>query len=120
MPKAKNLKYCRKKADMTQKELAEALGVTLQTIQSWESKKTAMPVPSTKRVANYFGLSFADFCDKDLEQVDLGAANNGIKLSSQEIRNLLRFRELPDETKDIIRYIIKVTHSPHKKKGEQS
>lgn len=117
MPKAKNLKYCRKKAGLTQQQLADELGVTLTTIRSWESKKTAMPVPSTKRVAKYFGLNYADFCDSDLERSDLGLTDDGVKLTAQELKGILMYRELPDDVKSLVRSLINVTHDYCKTKG---
>lgn len=99
MPKAKNLKYCRIKAGMTQEKLADALGVTIQTIRSWENKRTAIPVPNTHRLAEFFGVSYADFCDYDLEQRDAG----GIEITVQEKLAIMKYRALPAGAKQMIK-----------------
>ena len=112
MPKAKNLKYCRLKAGMTQESLADALGVTVVTIRNWEHKRTAIPVRATHRISEFFGVGFAEFCDLDLEQVD----SRDIHLSDSEIEYLIMFRQLPDEIKQLVRYTITSTYE--RVKGE--
>ena len=102
MPKAKNLKYCRTKANLTQQAFADKIGVSKATINSWENKKRAIPAPNAKRIAEYFGVNYHDFCDVDLEQGD-----TNLILTSQETEGILMFRALGQVEKDIIRHAIK-------------
>ena len=104
MPIAKNIKFCRKKSNLTQQQLADSLGVSKATIASWESKKTAVPVPSAKRVAEFFCVEFNELCDLDLERLE----NEGhdIKLSDREKQGILMFRALPEDIKALIRQTI--------------
>ena len=102
MPKAKNLKYCRKKANLTQQAFADAIGATKPTVSSCESRKTAIPAPAAKRIADFFGVDYSDFCDIDLEHKD-----KNLVLSSQEMQELLMFRALGKVEKDIIRHAIR-------------
>lgn len=119
MPKAKNLLYLRKKACLTQEKLADELGVTIATIRSWEHKKTAIPVPATHRIASYFGVSFSEFCDTDLELLDSDLSGEELQLTAREAQNIRLFRKLPDEVKDMIRYILIATYD-HSQKGEEN
>ena len=113
MPIAKNIKYCRKKANLTQQQFADAIGTTKATVISWEKKKTAVPVPSAKRVADFFGVSFIEFCDVDIEKLDTELSSGSLKITESEAQNLLMFRALPDEIKGMIRYTIIFAYEHH-------
>lgn len=106
MPKAKNLKYCRKKAGMTQQKLADALGVAKITVMSWENKKTAIPSTTTKEIAGFFGYEYDDFCDIDLETMERNLASEKNNITQSEIDRILMFRKLPPHIKQMIRYVI--------------
>ena len=109
MPKGKNLRYCRQKAGLSQKAFADAIGVSKVSVGSWENLKTAMPVPMTKRIATYFGVTYSDFCNEDLERLDL-EYGEPLKLTAIDRQNIMKFRELPDEVKDTIRRVILLSH----------
>lgn len=51
------LKYWRKSEDLTQKEIAEKLGVARSTYAGWETGKDFMPLPRLKQFANIFHIS---------------------------------------------------------------
>lgn len=101
MPKSKNLKYCRKKAGLTQQAFADEIGVSKATVIAWESKKTAIPAPAARRVAERFDIEYADFCDIDLE-----AHEKGFVPTAGEIESIMKFREISEETKVAIRAAI--------------
>ena len=109
MPKAKNLKYCRIREGLTQKALANELGVSKVSVSSWETLKTAIPVPTTKRLAKHFGVTYSDFCNEDLEKLD-AEFGTPLHLSAIERQNIMLFRELPDDMKDMIRQMIRQLH----------
>ena len=94
MPKAKNLKYLRKKEGLTQQQLADVMGTTKKTVIAWEGKKTAIPAPITKRIAEHFGVDYADFCDTDLEWRE-----HGFSPSEEEVQAFMRYKDLSPETK---------------------
>jgi len=110
MPKAKNLKYLRTKAHLSQQDFADEIGVSKQTVLSWESRKRAIPVPSSKRIAQYFGIGYEEYCDIDMEIVDNEDAKGRVYLTETEKQSILMFRQLPDEIKKLIRYAIAVEH----------
>ena len=52
----KRLKEWRKEKGLTQKDLAETLGVAQQTIASWEIGRTEIPNWALKKLKDKFGL----------------------------------------------------------------
>lgn len=98
MPKAKNLRTLRKAANLTQEQFADRIGVSRKTVHEWETRKRAIPMPSTKRIAEFFGIDYHDFCDRDASQI--------IEVTDDEIRQLNRFRQLSETSKAIIRAAI--------------
>ena len=113
MPKAKNLKYLRTKANLTQQDFADEIGVSKATIISWESRKRAIPVPSSRRIASYFGLGYEEYCYVDMELFEQSVDDEKIRLTASEKKSLLMFRKLPENVKKLIRYAIVVEHENH-------
>lgn len=105
MPKAKNLKHLRTKAGLTQEGLSKATGFSKSTINAWETKKRSIPKSRTQDLARFFGVSYTDFCDVDLEH-----SENMFVLTASERQNILMFRELPENIKDVIRRAVKAEY----------
>lgn len=95
MPKAINLKYLRKKAGLTQKKFADEIGVSTATVNSWEAKKSAIPVPAAKRIAKYFGVTYGDFCDFNLEMIDRNLVDS--PPTREEVEMIIALRDTPKE-----------------------
>lgn len=112
MPKAKNLKYFRKKAGLTQQAFADEIGVSKATVISWEAKKTAIPAPITKRIAEYFGVEYTDFCDTDLEWRE-----HGFSPTEEEVRTFMRYKDLSAETKAAVLGAINAAYEGKAKGG---
>lgn len=106
MPKAKNARYLREKAGMTQQQFADAIGVSAATIHNWEAKKRAIPVPNAHRISEYFGVDYVDFCDVDLELLAAKEAVEHFTITESEMYALTMFREIPEEIKTMIRHVI--------------
>ena len=104
MPKAKNLTYLRKKAGLTQQALSDATGFAKSTINAWETKKRSIPKSRSQEICAYFGVSYHDFCDEDLELLE--AETDDLVLTPVEKHNVKVFRRLPEELKNAIRCII--------------
>lgn len=102
MSKAKNLRYCRRKAKLTQQAFADAIGVAKSTVTAWENSKHAMPAPKTRLVANFFNVDYEAFCDEDLETLD----KEKIIFTEPEIRLVLVLRRLPDRVKFLIHEVV--------------
>lgn len=63
------LQELRKKRRISQEELAEAVGVTRQTITSIECEKYTASLVLAYKIARYFGLSIEDVFDfSDVEE----------------------------------------------------
>ena len=60
--------YYRKRAKLSQEELADAVGTTRQTITSIEVGKYTASLPLAYKIARYFGLTIEEVFDfSDLE-----------------------------------------------------
>lgn len=60
-----NLVQLRKLNDMTQEELAEAVGVTRQAIAKWEAGDSVPDLERSKAIADAFGVSLDDLANYD-------------------------------------------------------
>lgn len=102
MPIAKNIKYLRKQAQMTQMDLAVALGYkAAETVRKWEGKQTLPPMSKVKEMSELFHREFSEICDLDLEKADI--KTKGEQPTQEEMQMLLKFRALPESSKHIIR-----------------
>ena len=61
---AKNLVYYRKKSGMTQKELADRLGVKHNSVSSWEKGVNAIDIDTLFSISSILGLSVNDLYGK--------------------------------------------------------
>lgn len=57
---AKNLLFYRKKAGLTQRELAEKLGVKNTAVSNWESGNNSVDIETLFKASKIFGVSLAD------------------------------------------------------------
>ena len=67
-----NLFKTRKKAGLSQEDVAEKLGVSRQTISKWETDETVPDIYQAKRLANIFNVSLDDliYLDEDLQGIE--------------------------------------------------
>ena len=56
----KRLKALRKKAGLTQEELADVLGISYMTVRRWEAEKVSPRIEEIKAIAQALGVSEAD------------------------------------------------------------
>lgn len=54
------LKALRVNAGLDQRQAAEALGITAETLGRWESGKSFPTVPQITKIENLYGASYAD------------------------------------------------------------
>ena len=102
-----HLRDCRQLADMTQAELAESVGVTLRSIQNYESN-TRYPVNAmvVKKLADALNVSIGDLLEEsDYNIIEAGIRGGGkaqrdiFRLVNQ-IRGMFTGNELDEDDKD--------------------
>lgn len=62
-----SLFHARKKAGLTQEEVAERLGVSRQTIGKWEADETLPDIRQSKRLATLYGVTLDELIEFDLD-----------------------------------------------------
>ncbi|MDR6887893.1 MULTISPECIES: helix-turn-helix domain-containing protein [Variovorax] len=85
MTRVPNIKKLRNDRKLTQKQLGEALGVTLRTIVRWEQGEGEPGIADLLTLARYFGVSIDQLIGELLPEEDLGALP---KVSDLTGRNL--------------------------------
>ena len=65
------LKQLRRKKDINQSDLAEAIGVSLRTIQLYEKKNANIPIKNLTKIAQFFGVSISQLYAHEVNEVDL-------------------------------------------------
>ena len=62
----KNLKYIRKKLDLSQEEIAKKMGIDRTTLSRWENDKMDVTVDNAILTAKVLNIPIIDFLCKDL------------------------------------------------------
>ena len=77
-----SLFHARKRAGVTQEEVAERLGVSRQTIGKWEADETLPDIRQSKRLATLYGVALDDLIEFDL---DVSQVEEAIERSTEEL-----------------------------------
>lgn len=88
----KNLNFYRKKAKLTQKDLADHLHVGATTISGWERGAYTPDIDTLLIVCNLLGVSFGDMCGID-------SVSSDFSISADEKLFLSTYRKLNSEGK---------------------
>ena len=97
---AKNLKFFREERKITQKQLAEVLGVKHNTISTWEKGTNSIDVSLLMQICEYLNVSLDDM---------FGRKNNDIttlEMSEEERRLIFDWRKLSHDNQMKITGII--------------
>ena len=94
------IKHAREKAQLTQTELAELVGVRYQSVQQWESNATAPTRPKMAKIAAALGVSIP-FIEFGMETVAEDAAAYAITDEAREIAQA--WNALPEAKKRLYR-----------------
>lgn len=65
---SKNLKYYMEKKDVTQKEMAEIVGVATSTFNDWMKAKKYPRIDKVEMLANYFGILKSDLIEEKMTE----------------------------------------------------
>ena len=90
---AKNLLFYRKKNKITQKELAEQLGVKHNAISSWENGVNSIDIDTLFKVCKIFGVTVNDMYDMKQEPTTLAAHFDGEGFTEDELDEIRQFAE---------------------------
>jgi transcriptional regulator with XRE-family HTH domain len=91
---AKNLLYYRKRAGMTQKELAAAIGAKNTSVSNWEKAQNSMDIETLARICKLFGVSVSEM---------LGAfAYEPVSVNPHEHAVLDAYRAQPDVVRSAV------------------
>lgn len=90
---AKNLLFYRKKNKITQKELAEQLGVKHNAISSWENGVNSIDIDTLFKVCKIFGVTVNDMYDMKQEPTTLAAHFDGEEYTEDELDEIRQFAE---------------------------
>lgn len=109
------LKELIKSRDITQKELAEFLGVKQNTVSDWINRGTSPKIEHIYRIADFFSVSF-DFLFLNNNSSMLIDAKDIIKdrLETDERNIIDAYRELDDYGKDLVQRSIREIWADHR------
>lgn len=66
-----NLFQARKRAGLSQEQVAEKLGVSRQTISKWETDESVPDIYQSKKLAKIYSLTLDELIEFDLNQKDI-------------------------------------------------
>ena len=98
---AKNLLYYRKKNKITQKELAEQLGVKHNAISAWENGVNSIDIDTLFRICKIFGVTVNDMYGmRSSEQpTTIGAHFDGDEYTEEELDKIKEFAAFVKSTR---------------------
>lgn len=94
----KNLRTLRQQSGVTQRELADAIGVSQQSINKYENHNIEPDIETMKRLADYFRTSIDYLVGYTLAAPDLTA---------EETRLLFEYRRLSEKQQSCVRQILR-------------
>lgn len=103
-PFATRLRELLEEREMTQPVLAEAIGVSRQSVGQWKDGKTVPDILDLRKIAHFFGVS----TDYLLCQTDVASVDNNVRLmheltglSEDTINHLVKLKSVTDMISDL-------------------
>lgn len=112
---AKNLLFYRKKAGLTQKELAAKLGVKNTAVSNWESGNNSIDIETLFSACEIFGVTLNDMYGR----YSVGKSSPAV-LSTDEERLLVTFRRLNPQGQEYILQTLDMAEKVYKKSDSVS
>ena len=78
----------RKKANLSQEQLAEKMNVTRQTISKWELNETTPDIKQAKELSKIFKISLDELADNDIQSIVVEKISNTEKLAGLVLKIL--------------------------------
>lgn len=93
---AKNLLYYRKKNKITQKNLAEQLGVKHNAISSWENGVNSIDIDTLFRICKIFGVTVNDMYDMNpsTDVKTIAAHKDEGNFTPEELKKIEEYKKL--------------------------
>lgn len=101
----KNLRKLREKTGTTQKQLAEAINVSQQSINKYENHNIEPDIETLIQIADYFDVS-VDYLVGHSENRAVYIREEMFSLSSNEKQLIEEYRRLSNKKKEIVRLLI--------------
>lgn len=79
-----SLFHARKKAGLSQEDVAEKIGVSRQTISKWEADETIPDIRQSKKMAVLYNMSLDELIDFDLDVKEIQEAIDKISEETEE------------------------------------
>lgn len=105
----KNLKIRLVADNLTQIDLAEKIGISVNTIRSWYSKDSVPDINTATKIAECLSVS--------LNELVYGSSNNN-DVTPKEIEYLKKYRALKSANKDVVITFIDALYEQEKKTKE--
>ena len=109
---SKNLLYYRKKAGLTQKQLAEKIGVKNTAVSNWESGDNSIDIDTLCLVCDVFGITLNDIYG--------GYSEKSTVLSADEMNLIATYREISDQGKQYLLQTLNMVKNEYKKRDSIS
>jgi transcriptional regulator with XRE-family HTH domain len=112
------IKGLREACDVTREELAEELGVSVETYSSWESTGADVPISAIYHIANRFGVDFVEILEGEYARLDTFQVVKANQGHSVERYPGYHFQDLAWRFKDKIMQPFLVTLDPSDEPAE--
>lgn len=109
---SKNLLYYRKKAGLTQKQLADKIGVKNTAVSNWESGNNSIDIDTLCLVCEVFGITLNDIYG--------GYSEKSTVLSADEMNLIATYREISDQGKQYLLQTLNMVRNEYKKRDSLS
>lgn len=98
---SKNLRFYLEKSGKTQKDVAEAIGISPSTFNDWITAKKYPRIDKIEMLANYFGILKSDL----IEDKEKSAETDG--LSENKIKLLDFVKSVPEDKAELILQVMR-------------
>ena len=98
---ARNIRYYRKMANLSQKELADKLKISSAAVSNWEKGTNSIDIDTLFLVCNILGVSISDMAE-------VNPSNYNFFLTPHEILLINAYRSTDEITRDNICSILKI------------
>ena len=102
---SKNLSFYIERKSITQKEVADAIGVSPSTLNEWVTAKKYPRIDKIEKLSNYFGIEKSDLIEDKAKRKETTTDT----LTDGEKQLLSLFRQIPDDMKDVVIEMIRVS-----------